>query len=180
MDYDVISEELKDCCSIAASSTGCYSAFGIGEDVLPRMEIAESYGEPLNRSLFAAFYDSEQQLVASILAAAGYSWTGPQVQRPLYNLELMISWSHQLYTVCRKRSVTSWSASLTNLRQHFNNKAKPAPSEDVVRIVGKPRECSSQVSLRASVPEGLRWAQTAGRSRARPSPPCQASTSCWS
>jgi hypothetical protein len=63
MDYDVISEEFKDCCSIAASSTGCYSAFGIGEDVLPRMEIAESYGEPLNRSLIAAFYDSEQQLV---------------------------------------------------------------------------------------------------------------------
>ena len=91
MDYDVISEELKDCCSIAASSTGCYSAFGIGEDVLPRMEIAESYGEPLNRSLIAAFYDSEQQLVESILAAAGYSWTGPRVQRPLYNLELMIS-----------------------------------------------------------------------------------------
>ena len=49
-DYDVISEELKDCCSIAAASTGCYSAFGIGEDVLPRMEIAESYGEPLNRT----------------------------------------------------------------------------------------------------------------------------------
>jgi hypothetical protein len=34
-----------------------------------------------------------------------------------------------------------------NLRQHFN-KAKPAPREDVVRIVGKPHECSSQVSLR--------------------------------
>ena len=66
----MISEELKDCCSIAASSTGCYSAFGIGEDVLPRMEIADSYGEPLNRTLIAAFYDSERQLVEAILAAA--------------------------------------------------------------------------------------------------------------
>ena len=54
MDYDVISEELKDCCSIAASSTGCYSAFGIGEDVLPRMEIAESYGEPTNAATIQA------------------------------------------------------------------------------------------------------------------------------
>ena len=48
----------------------------------------------MNRSLIAAFYDSEHQLVESILAAAGYSWTGPLVERPLYNLELMISWAH--------------------------------------------------------------------------------------
>ena len=96
----MISKELKDCCSIAASSTGCYFAFGIGEDVLPRMEIAESSGEPLNRNFIAAFFDSERQLVEAILAAAGYSWTGQAVQRPLYNLELMKNWAFQLYNVC--------------------------------------------------------------------------------
>ena len=66
------------------------------------MEIAESYGEPLNRSLIAAFYDSERQLVEAILQAAGYSWTGPIVQRPLYNLELIKKWAHQLYNICRR------------------------------------------------------------------------------
>ena len=112
----MISEELKDCCSIAAANTGCYSAFGIGEDVLPRMEIAESYGEPLNRSLIAAFYDSERQLVEAILKAAGYNWTSPLVQRPLYNLELMKTWAYQLYNICRRKYVSAWSASLQNLR----------------------------------------------------------------
>ena len=90
------------------------------------MEIAESYSEPLNRNLIAAFFDSERQLVEAILSAAGYCWTGPAVQRPLYNLELMKRWAYQLYNACRRRSVTAWSASLQNLRQHFN-KAQPRP-----------------------------------------------------
>ena len=85
----MIFKEVKDRCSIAASSTACFSAFGIGDDVLLRMEIAKSCGEPLDRNFIADFFDSERQLIEAILEAAGYSWTGHVVQRPLYNLELM-------------------------------------------------------------------------------------------
>ena len=57
----------------------------------------------------------------------------------MYDLELMKNLAFQLYSVCRKRSITAWSASLPNLRQHFNT-AKPPPKEDLARMVGKPRE----------------------------------------
>ena len=69
------------------------------------------------------------------------------MQRPLYNLELMKNWAYQLYNVCRRRSVTAWSASLKHLRQHFNQAAPPR-KEEIIRIVGKPRECYTHASLR--------------------------------
>ena len=43
--------------------------------------------------------------------------------------------------------MTAWSASLQNLRQHLNQ-AKPPPKEEIVRIVGKPRECFTDSCLR--------------------------------
>ena len=43
--------------------------------------------------------------------------------------------------------MTAWSASLQNLRQHFNQ-TKPPQKEEIVRIVGKPRECFTDSCLR--------------------------------
>ena len=121
--YECLSEELKDCCSIAASSTGSFLAYGLGTEVLPRMAQATGYGEPLDRNFIADFFDSEKLLVEEILRAAGYSERGPVVQRPLFNLELIKAWAHLLFSICKKKSLQAWSTSMTSLKEQMRRAA---------------------------------------------------------
>lgn len=61
-------EELKDCCSIAAGGTRSYLAYGIGSEILPRLEKRENYREPLDKNFIADFFDSQRLLVGATVS----------------------------------------------------------------------------------------------------------------
>ena len=61
---------------MAAQQSPSLLAYGIGNEVLPRIPVIETYGDKLDSSFIANFYDSEMELVAEILKAAGYGTWG--------------------------------------------------------------------------------------------------------
>ena len=89
-------EDLLDAATLAASKCPGALAFGLANEVLPRMPAASNYSKKLDCSFVASFYDTKEEFLEQTLQAAGYGRDPEETP----GVESLVSQAHSIQRTC--------------------------------------------------------------------------------